>query len=106
MAKHRKTIQNDPLDALVSPTPDAKEETVGSDERAPVAKLGKKLRLTVHLPPDLIDRAKNVVYWTPGLTLAGLAEQALSDAVDARERDHGQPFPTRTEELKGGRPLK
>ena len=31
-----------------------------------------KERLTVNLPPELIERARNAVYWTPGLTLAGL----------------------------------
>ncbi len=60
----------------------------------------------MHLSVDLIDRVKNAVYWTPGLTLAGLAEDALSKAVERLERERKEPFPPRKAELKGGRPLK
>lgn len=65
-----------------------------------------KQRLTVHLPVELIDRAKDAVYWTPGLTLAGLAEETLTKALDEMEKERGEPFPPRREELRRGRPLK
>lgn len=65
-----------------------------------------KRSLTVHLPVELIDRVKNTVYWTPGLTLTGLAEEALRQVVDALEEQNGAAFPQRDEELRGGRPLK
>jgi len=65
---------------------------------------GVKERLTVHLPIDVIARLKDAVYWTPGLTLAGLAESALSKAVDKLEKQRGEPFPPREAELTGGRP--
>ncbi|MFQ5828604.1 MAG: hypothetical protein ACE5JD_05540 [Candidatus Methylomirabilia bacterium] len=65
-----------------------------------------KQRLTVHLPIELIDRAKDAVYWTPGLTLAGLAEETLTKALDAMEKERGEPVPPRREELRRGRPLK
>ena len=60
----------------------------------------------MHLPLDLIDRLRNAVFWSPGLTLAGLAEQALADAVAVLEKKNGKAFPPRKEELKGGRPVK
>jgi hypothetical protein len=66
----------------------------------------EKERLTVHLPVDLIDRLKNAVYWTPGLTLAGLAEEVFQEAVERIEKERGEPFPPRKRELTGGRPLK
>jgi hypothetical protein len=94
MAK-RRTIGTNPLDAVI-PTP--------REEKSPSRVV--KERLTVHLPVDLIDRIKNAVYWTPGLTLAGLAEEALAAAVEKLERARGEPFPPRRSELKGGRPLK
>lgn len=94
MAK-RRTIGTNPLDAVI-PT--------HGEEKAPRRVV--KERLTVHLPVDLIDRIKNAVYWTPGLTLAGLAEEALTVAVEKLERERGEPFPPRRAELKGGRPLK
>ena len=120
----RKTIGENPLDVLV-PVAEAKRESkkrVGpqvaaalktpprrkdSIFRSTVAdkKPGKE-RLTVHVGVDVIDRAKNAVYWTPGLTLAGLAEDSLVKSLDKLEKDHGGPFPPRKSELKGGRPVK
>jgi hypothetical protein len=65
----------------------------------------EKERTTFHLPVDLMDRVRNAVYWTPGLTLAGMAEEALGKAIEALEKKHGGPFPKRSEELRGGRPI-
>jgi hypothetical protein len=65
-----------------------------------------KERLTVHLPADLIDGVKNAVYWTPGLTLARLAEDALRQALAAREAARGAPYPPRERNLTVGRPLR
>ncbi len=96
MAK-RRTIGTNPLDTVI---PAHREETTTSPARV------VKERLTVHLPVDLIERVKNAVYWTPGLTLAGLAEEALTAVVERLERERGGPFPPRQSELKGGRPLK
>jgi hypothetical protein len=95
MAK-RRTIGTNPLDTVIP-------------ARLPESKPPKKVikeRLTVHLPVELIERIKNAVYWTPGLTLAGLAEEAFTAAVERLERERGGPFPPRRAELKGGRPLK
>jgi hypothetical protein len=64
-----------------------------------------KQRLTIQLPGDLLDRAKNAVYWTPGLTLASLAEEGLKHVVERVEKKRGSSFPHRKEELKGGRPI-
>jgi hypothetical protein len=65
-----------------------------------------KDRLTVHLPVELIERAKNAVYWTPGLTLASLAEEALRQALAELEAARGAPFPPRERQLSVGRPLR
>jgi len=54
---------------------------------------------------DVIERLKNAVYWTPGLTLASLAEDAFSKAVDDLEKEKEAKFPKRKEELKTGRPI-
>lgn len=63
-------------------------------------------RHTLHLDDGLMDRARNVVYWTPGLTLSALAEQAIQREVERLEKKHGGVFPERGSELVGGRPLK
>jgi len=113
MAK-KKTIGVNPLDSLIPPNsatiPNSRNSQASAsldddDEEEKHAKTLKE-RLTVHLPVDLIDRVKNVVYWTPGLTLAGLAEEAFAEAVAAMEKKRGEPYPPRKENLKGGRPIK
>lgn len=93
----RSTIGANPLDAVVPEAPPEAAE--------PFPKVSKE-RLTIHLPVDLIDRVKNAVFWTPGLTLAALGEEALRAMVDQLEDERGGPFPPRREELRGGRPLK
>lgn len=113
MAK-RKTIGENPLDAVV-PKPTAnpqetrralKNESSSSPKASQKSAGTRKERLTIHLPITLIERAKNAVYWTPGLTLAKLAEKALEQTLESLEKQHKGPFLPRTEELKGGRPLK
>lgn len=99
----RSTIGANPLDAVV-PDPLVASKTRQRGP-APAGRVEKE-RLTVHVPVDLIDRVKNAAYWTPGLTLAGLAEEALKKAVGVLEKERGGPYPPRREELKGGRPLK
>lgn len=101
MAK-RTTIGASPLDALIPPSPS--RTAVAEPEEAKTAP--SKVRATFHLPVDVTERAKNAVYWTPGLTLADLAAQALSDALDRMEKKRGEPFPRRKADLKGGRPMK
>jgi hypothetical protein len=112
MAKRRTTIGDNPLDAVI-PVPladqKASEQDLASARTYPEPEKPPRVikeRLTIHLPVELIDRAKNAVYWTPGLTLAGLAEGALAKALEELEKERGEPFPPRREELKGGRPLK
>lgn len=100
----RKTIGTDPFDA-VSPQASADGPKDLQDLRKPKIQTTKE-RLTVHMPVDLIERAKNAVYWTPGLTLAGMAEQAFAEILDRLEAERGEPFPQRREDLKGGRPIK
>jgi hypothetical protein len=111
----RKTIGENPLDALI---PMQREEepreertttpahTRSEPSAAPKAKRIERERLTVHLPLEVIERAKNAVYWSPGLTLAGLAETAFLKAIEKLEKDNGGPFTKRKTELKGGRPMK
>lgn len=111
----RRTIGEDPLDAYFTPPKKAEKATEKAaprkttrkpPERHQEAPRAGKDRLTVHLPLEVIERAKNAVYWTPGLTLAGLAEGAFVEAVEKLEKKNGGPFKPRTAELKGGRPMK
>jgi hypothetical protein len=89
-----------------------KRRTIGDNPPGTVAEPEEettkqaKERMTFHLPVEVMERAKNAVFWTPGLTLADLAAKALTDAVDRLEKKKGEAFPPRKAELKGGRPMK
>lgn len=67
----------------------------GSESHAPENKKPEAGIITVYIPVGLIDKVKNIVYWTPGLTIAGFAEEALAHEVDKCERERGEKFPRR-----------
>jgi hypothetical protein len=67
-----------------------------------------KTRLSADIPLPLADRARNVVYFTPGETVAGLLVRGLELAVEEAERKHhgGKRFPARSGQIRTGRPVK
>ena len=65
-----------------------------------------KVRRTFIVETDALERARNAVYWTPGLPLSSLVSSALHKAVTALENEQGTTFRKREKELVGGRPLK
>jgi len=101
----RKTIGINPLDSLLQPTKknEPKQEKKAEFSTKPSISLSKQ-RITVQISADTIERIKNAVYFTPGLTLAAFAEQAFIRAVDRLEKE--KPFPKRDGELRTGRPIK
>ncbi len=110
MAK-RQTIQDNPLDSLFEPAAKTNGHSVAVINGEEVLfqqkqKSSKKQRITVQISVEVIERLKNAVYWTPGLTLASLAEEAFSKVVDELEKSKGAQFPKRNDELKTGRPIK
>lgn len=115
--KTRSTIGQNPLDAVVpnlSARPNASAQSKETSRKTTPKDADvetpsdstRKERLTIHLSQGLIERLKNAVYWTPGLTLAELGETGLTHLVNELEAERGTPFEPRTGELKGGRPLK
>jgi post-segregation antitoxin (ccd killing protein) len=65
-----------------------------------------KSQIAVTVTEELADRARDAVYWTPGLTLSGLVEEALEREIRRRERARGEPFPKRKGDLPSGRPIR
>ena len=65
-----------------------------------------KTRITFYISQDMVERAKNAVFWTPGMTLSSLAEQSLENRIKELESERGQSFPMREAELAKGRPAK
>jgi hypothetical protein len=67
----------------------------------------RRERLTVHVDVALSDALRNAVYWTPGLTVAGLVERGIkSELAGLVKANGGKPFDQRPEELKAGRPVR
>jgi hypothetical protein len=129
----RSTIGDDPFDSVipfetrpepVAPTPPTEEPitpkalavevTRSTPKRAnavveePTAAelLASRQKLTVHLDADVVNRVKNAAYWDPRLTIAKIAERGIRLALKEVEKEHGGPYPQRTGELIGGRPIK
>jgi len=89
-----------PLDPAPAPAPAA-------GRAAPVAPPpAATSRLSIHLPPAVLDRARDTVYHLPGFTLSGLVAAALTRELDRLEQQRGEPFPARGGPLRTGRPIR
>ena len=62
-------------------------------------------RFTVNLDTDLIEWARQAVVFTPGLSLSGLVERALTSELERMVKSRGKAFPTTTFTPKKGRPV-
>lgn len=84
-----------------------KECRGASNSSAAPGKVGRqqpRVRLTVSLPSELVDRLRDAVYWSPSLTLAWLIAQSLRISLTEMESFRQGPFPKRTNALRAGRP--
>ena len=59
-------------------------------------------RLTAYVDPEVLDRARRASYWTPGLTLSALVEDALRVELDRLEAERGDRFPPYKGDLPRG----
>jgi hypothetical protein len=66
----------------------------------------EKQRVTVQISSPLMNRLKNAVYWTPGITISSSIESAIEEKLRALEQANNGEFAQRSEELKAGRPVK
>jgi len=114
--KAQKTIGNNPLEQYLStPKEVVKEEAkISAASVSEIKKeipfsghASKKQRITLHLSSELLEKIKNAVFWEPGLTIAGVAEDALTHALEKLEKKRGETYPARKEiKLRAGRPMK
>jgi hypothetical protein len=75
-------------------------------KRAEPARATKE-RVTFQLPVGLIEKARDVVFFSPGLTMASFMEDALVAQLKRAEKKRGEPFPSRAgAALRSGRPVK
>lgn len=102
--KKRRTIGDDPLDALVPPTPPEPQSTSTPAKQ-------KKQKTNFVLPVELIEEMKDAVVALSGpplrLTMGALAVIALRAELERLRVEHnkGRAFPKRQGELRGGRPI-
>lgn len=94
----------DPLEELLG------DETADPDAAEPTsptpAEPSARLRLSTEIDAQVLDRAKDAVFWTPGQTLAAFVEEALSQEIQRRTDERGEPFPPRTSHLPPGHPVR
>ena len=115
MSGKQKGMGDSPLTDLFTPTappappPPAKakrEQRVQREQREQREhKATGTQRFTVHLSAGLVERLRRAVFHSPGLTLSGLAEQALAEAVDRLEKKRGEVFPATRGSIRG-RPVR
>jgi hypothetical protein len=94
------TLGADPL-ASVFP-----RSSTGPLRQQEVSRSARAITVGVSLDPEVLERARNAAYWTPGLTLTDLANHALAAAVDDLEHERGHPFPARGGKASLRRPLR
>lgn len=125
----RNPLAEDPLDDLMGPAPASAESPApaeatkrdrprsrekaraSADQRPPGGESDESdatrergtERVTFALPADLMGRARDAAYWTPGLALSDLAANGIREQIEALERERGEPFPPRPGRLRPGR---
>lgn len=109
----RQSIGENPLDVLLT---SSNKKTPGPPPPPPSngkgsTPSGETTRATFHLPVELLEEARDAVVALSGppvrLTLTKLAESAFKAELERLKRKHhnGEPFPTRDESLRVGRPI-
>jgi hypothetical protein len=61
-------------------------------------------RATYHLPPELIDKVRDVAWWDRE-TINAVVSAAIGEHIARREKKRGQPYPKREGELRRGKSL-
>ncbi len=113
--RSRRALGDDPLDAVIPASGENDREQANAQGSRPTSTRSsrsapegtQKTRATFHLPIDLLEEARDVVYWVPGLTMANLTEEALRREIKRIKdaRNNGENFPSRQGDLKRGRPV-
>ena len=114
--KSRRALGDDPFEAVIPGSGESEQEQQSAKVSGPASTRSsrptpatrvQKTRATFHLPVDLLEETRDVVYWVPGLTMANLTEEALRREIQRIKdvRNAGEDFPSRESDLKRGRPV-
>jgi hypothetical protein len=63
-----------------------------------------KIRFTVSIEKELVEKVRNAAYWLPGYTIGKIVSEGLEKELKKLEEEHG-PFQQRKGEVPRGRPL-
>lgn len=111
MAKQRAGLQSNPFDSVIPDLRSDQTSQSNQDHKGVHGVKGtpktssKRQRFTAHVETELVERAKNAVYWTPGLTMALLVEKGLELVLKKMEKENDGAFIQRASDNPGGRPL-
>jgi hypothetical protein len=84
----------------------AKKKAAEGAARSNGSTIPRKAQATFNLPVPVLERARDAVFWSPGWTMARLAERGLELAIAELENKRGGGFPPREDEaLPAGRPV-
>ena len=107
MSKNQKAVKRQPQNAMPkrgNPSkPGEKPRKARTASEVPDPDL--RLRYPMQLTAGLIGRIRAAVYYTPGLTVASLAEAAFTAELSKMEKQRGMAFLPLQMKLKAGRPL-
>lgn len=86
------------------PGPAAGDDRHTADRAQPAAPAPRPRRTNVqgYIDAQVLDRARDAAFWTPGVSLSALIEQGLRTEVARLEAERGEPFPPRRGPLARG----
>ncbi len=68
-------------------------------------KIAKTSKVFLRLPDDLMERMRNAVFWTPGMTIQRFIESGVrAQLAKAERKNGGKQFRSRSGPLRRGRP--
>lgn len=65
-----------------------------------------KKNITISIDIEVIEKAKDAVYWTPQASLSDFFQQGILTYIKLLEEQHGKTFETRQGNLKHGRSIR
>jgi hypothetical protein len=51
--------------------------------------------MALRMRESLIEKIRDIAYWTPGMTITSFVEEALMSHIGQYERERGSSFPDR-----------
>lgn len=89
-------IATEPATGEVQGTADAQAHPASPASRP------RRTNVQGYIDAEVLDRARDAAFWTPGVSLSALIEQGLRAEIARLEADRGEPFSRRRGPLRPG----